>query len=276
MEQTTRNGKRIIYDHPILMGILNATDDSFYDGGRYKNLDVALKHIDYMIKNGAEIIDIGGESTRPGAEPISEDEELDRVIPLVEKIAKEFNIIISVDTYKSKVAEESLKAGADIINDISGLQFDEKMVDVVKKYNSIIVIMHIKGTPKTMQLNPEYNNVIEEISNFFKERIKTATSSGIDKKNIIIDVGIGFGKKLEHNVELIKNLSYFKGFNLPILLGLSRKSMIGNLLGGVTPEERLYGTLAANLVGYQNGANIIRVHDVKEHYEFFKVFFALK
>lgn len=275
MFQITRRNRRIEYDHPVIMGILNLTDDSFFDGGRYKNFDLALKHTEQMIKNGAEIIDIGGESTRPGAEPVSEETEMERVIPVVERIAREFDIIISVDTYKANVAEEALKSGAEIINDISGFRFDSGMKQVIKKYNAIGVIMHIKGTPKTMQLDPYYEDVVKEVYDYFVDIIKDTVDFGIKKENLIIDPGIGFGKKLEHNIELIKNLKEFKKIGVPVLLGVSRKSMIGALLGGVSPLERLYGTLASNLVGYLNGANILRVHDVKEHKEFFKVFLSL-
>ncbi|MEJ5285049.1 MAG: dihydropteroate synthase [Brevinematia bacterium] len=275
MFQITRSGRRIEYDHPVIMGILNLTDDSFFDGGRYKNLEVALRHTEQMIKDGAEIIDIGGESTRPGAKPVTEDIEMERVIPVVERISKEFDIIISVDTYKANVAEEALKSGVEIVNDISGFRFDPKMKEVVKKYNAIGVIMHIKGTPRTMQQDPFYEDVVKEVYNYFVDIIKDAVDFGIKQENLIIDPGIGFGKKLEHNIELIKNLEKFKKIGVPILLGVSRKSMIGALLGGVSPEERLYGTLASNLIGYLNGANILRVHDVKEHKEFFKVFLSL-
>ncbi len=275
MFQITRSGRRIEYDHPVIMGILNLTDDSFFDGGRYKNLEMALRHTEQMIKDGAEIIDIGGESTRPGADPVSEEIEMERVIPVVERISKEFDIIISVDTYKANVAEEALKNGAEIVNDISGFRFDNKMKEVVKKYNAIGVIMHIKGTPRTMQQDPFYEDVVKEVYSYFIDIIKDAVDFGIKKENLIIDPGIGFGKKLEHNIELIKNLDKFKKIGTPILLGVSRKSMIGALLGGVSPEERLYGTLAANLRGYLNGANILRVHDVREHKEFFKVFLSL-
>ncbi|MCX7820099.1 MAG: dihydropteroate synthase [Brevinematales bacterium] len=275
MFQITSRYRKLYYDHPILMGILNLTEDSFFDGGRYKSLDMALKHTEEMIKYGAEIIDVGGESTRPGAEPVPEEEEMDRVIPVVDRIAREFDVVISVDTYKSNVAEEALKNGAEIINDISGFGFDSRMKSVIKNYNAIGVIMHIKGTPKTMQQNPVYTDVVSEVYQYFIDRIEDAVNSGINKNNLIIDPGIGFGKKLEHNIALMKNLEDFKKIGLPILLGVSRKSIIGALLDGVSPEERLNGTLAANLCGYLKGANILRIHDVKAHKEFFKVFLSL-
>ncbi len=247
--QITRNGKIISYDHPVIMGILNLTADSFYDGGKYNTLDNALRHVEFMVKNGAEIIDIGGESSRPGAEPISEDEELDRIMPVLERVCKEFNVVVSVDTYKSGVAEESLKCGADIINDISGFNFDSKMAEVIKNYNAIGIIMHMKGTPKTMQLSPTYKNVVKEVFDFFKNLIKKAVKTGIKRENLILDVGIGFGKKLNHNIELLKNISIFKKFGLPLLLGASRKSMIGMILGDtdkinekVKPPEAFWDT----------------------------------
>ncbi|MGC8764471.1 MAG: dihydropteroate synthase [Brevinematia bacterium] len=284
ISQTTRNGKKICYDHPVLMGILNVTEDSFFDGGRYSDFDSALKHAEFMVKNGAEIIDIGGESTRPGAKPVSENEEIERVIPVVEKICKEFDVIVSVDTYKSRVAEETLKAGADIINDISGFTFDERMPEIVSRYNAIAVITHIKGKPENMQKNPEYKNVKVEVFKFFKNSIEKAIKAKLKRENLILDVGIGFGKKLIHNLELLRKLDYFKKLNLPLLIGVSRKSMIGMVLGETDemnekvkpPEERLYGTLAVNAYAYFKGANIFRVHDVKEHFEFFKLLLALK
>lgn len=277
--QITPGGKKITYDHPVIMGILNVTDDSFYDGGKYRNLDEALRHTEKMVRDGAEIIDIGGESTRPGADPVSVEEELDRVLPVLEAIKKNIDVVISVDTYKSAVAEEALKLGADIINDISGFTFDDNMVNVIKKYNAIAIAMHIKGKPKDMQKNPQYRNVKKEVFNFLKNSIRRALKAGIKRDKLIIDPGIGFGKKLTHNIEIIRNLSYFKRFELPILIGVSRKSMIGMILGDTQemnemvkpPSERLNGTIAVNVLSYLKGANIFRVHDVKENFEALKV-----
>jgi len=277
--QNTPSGKKIIYNHPIIMGILNLSKDSFYDGGKYADVDKALRHVKEMISYGADIIDIGGESTRPGAEAISAEEEMERILPVIEKVKKNFDTIISVDTYKSQVAEEALKLGVDIINDISGFTFDDKMPEVVRRYRALAVLMHIKGKPKDMQNNPEYDNVVKEVYNFLSNSVKIAIRSGIPKENLIIDVGIGFGKKLVHNIELIKNISYFRRLNLPILIGVSRKSMIGMLLGDTDkmdenvrpPAERLYGTIGINLFCYLNGVDIFRVHDVKENFEALKV-----
>jgi dihydropteroate synthase len=246
------------------MGIINVTPDSFYSGSRV-NEDELLKKVEEMIKDGVDIIDIGGESTRPGSDPVPLDEELRRVIPAIENIRKYFSdVVISVDTYKSKVAKEALEAGADIINDISACTFDTNMIEVLKKYNSPVVIMHIKGTPKNMQDNPEYKDVVREITEFLRERIQFLESNGIESEKIIIDPGIGFGKKLEHNISIIRRLAELKQLKKPILIGLSRKSMIGMILGGIPPEERLTGTIALHTIALMNGASIIRVHDVKE------------
>jgi dihydropteroate synthase len=248
------------------MGILNITPDSFFDGGKYFdgkiNLDRILQDALKMEKDGADFLDIGGESTRPGSEKISKEVELERVIPAIEMIRKNSDITISIDTYKSDVAEEAIKAGADIVNDISGFRFDEKMPGVTAKYNATCILMHIKGTPKNMQVNPEYENVIEEVYNYLSESVSIAKKAGI--KQIITDVGIGFGKNLQNNIDLIKNLSEFKKLGYPILLGVSRKRFIDNI--SPTPvTERLEGTIAANVAGILNGANIIRVHNVLEN-----------
>ncbi|MDI6851603.1 MAG: dihydropteroate synthase [bacterium] len=262
-------------DRTLIMGILNITPDSFYDGGKYSLTDSALKRAEEILKEGADIIDIGGESSRPGADPVTLQEELDRVIPVIEKL-KGFPIPISIDTYKSQVAEEACKNGASIINDISGLSQDEKMVEVAKKYGAHIVIMHMKGTPKDMQINPTYTNVIGEITGFLQRQANYAMQRGISSDKIIIDPGIGFGKKLEHNLEILKKIDEFKKTGFPLLVGHSRKSMIGMLLGNVPPDERLYGTLGVSAYLILKGVNIIRVHDVKPHFELRKVVEALK
>lgn len=246
-----------------IMGILNVTPDSFYDGGKYNNVENAFKHVLKMKSDGADIIDIGGESTRPGAKQVSLQEELDRVCPIVEKVAQNIDIKISVDTTKSQVAEECLKLGAKIINDISGLNFDEKIADIVSKYNAYLVVMHIKGIPENMQKNTEYNNIIEEIKQFLLKSKEKALASKIKSDRIIIDPGIGFGKSLEDNYRILNNISEFNKIGCEILIGLSRKSLIGKLYN--SDEDRLPATIALNTIAWQNGANIIRVHDVKEH-----------
>jgi dihydropteroate synthase len=249
-----------------IMGVLNITPDSFSDGGKYFDSKVKLEKVIEdaikMEKDGADFIDVGGESTRPGSESISIDEELERVIPVISELKKKLSIPVSIDTYKHEVAEEALKAGAEIVNDISGFNFDEKLPEVTARYNASCILMHIKGTPKNMQKNPEYADVVEEVFDYLQSAINMAESQGI--KQIFTDAGIGFGKNLEHNLTLIKNLSRFKDLNYPVLLGLSRKSFMDKIFP--TPmNERLEGTIAANSIGIINGANIIRVHNVLEN-----------
>ncbi len=247
-----------------IMGILNVTPDSFYDGGKYFTFDSALKHAKELIENEADIIDIGGQSTRPGSLRVTEEEEAKRVIPIIKEIRKYSDIPISIDTYYSKVAEEAVIAGADLINDISGLTADLNMVNVCKKYNVPIVIMHIRGNPSIMQKNVNYNNVVMDVLRSLRRRIKFAEINGIDESKIIVDPGLGFGKKFEDNILLMKNLEVFKCLGLPILIGHSRKSFLGKMLGGLPVEERLEPSLAVLAYLILKGANIIRVHDVKE------------
>jgi dihydropteroate synthase len=255
-------------ERTYIMGVLNITPDSFSDGGKYfdskVNLDRVIDDAIRMEKVGADFIDVGGESTRPGAESLSLDEELERVIPVIEALKQKVSIPLSIDTYKSRVAEEALKAGAVIVNDISGFRFDEKMPEVTARYNASCILMHIKGTPKDMQKDPQYDNddVVSEVYDYLAESVRIAEDAGI--KQIITDVGIGFGKSLEHNLTLIKNLRRFKELGYPIMMGLSRKSFMDKIFP--TPvDERLEGTIAANTVSIVNGANILRVHDVLEN-----------
>ncbi len=261
-----------------IMGILNVTPDSFYDGNTYTDIKKAVEHAVEMSRY-ADIIDVGGESSRPGSEQIPADIELKRVIPVIKEISKKTDTTItkiSIDTTKAEVAEEAINAGATIVNDISALWLDEKMADVVRKYGAEVVLMHMKGMPKTMQLNPHYDNVIEEILSFLKERINFAVACGIKKEKIIIDPGIGFGKRVEDNLMLIKNLDKFKILNCLILVGTSRKSFIGTLTDNIPPEERLEGTIASVAISVMNGADIIRVHDVKEIWKAIKIVDAIK
>ncbi|MFH0976423.1 MAG: dihydropteroate synthase [Spirochaetota bacterium] len=246
------------------MGILNVTPDSFYDGGRNFDRKKAIAKAYQLYKDGADILDIGGESTRPGAQSVSVSEEMDRVCPVIEAIKNDIGIPISVDTYKSEVAEEALKLGASIINDISGLTFDDKMAAIAVKHNAFIVLMHIKGSPKNMQTDPQYDNLLEEIYIFLESSKEKALCSGIAKNKIIIDPGIGFGKTLEDNYRILDNITYFKKMGFPVLIGLSRKSLIGRLYD--KEEDRLFATIGLNSISALNGADIIRVHDVKEHY----------
>jgi dihydropteroate synthase len=247
----------------LVMGTLNLTPDSFYDGGRYPTKAAVIEQALQMVEEGADIIDIGGESSRPGARPVSVAEELERVIPVIEGIHKRSDILLSVDTTKAVVTTEAIEAGASIVNDISALRFDPKMSGVIAKSNAFVVLMHMKGTPETMQKGPSYNDPVEEIKAFFVERIATALSAGIPADKIVIDPGIGFGKRLSDNLAIIRGLSRFSAFGAPILVGLSRKSFLGDILN-LPAEKRLEGTVAANAIAILNGADIIRVHDVKE------------
>lgn len=245
------------------MGILNVTPDSFSDGGKFFKFEDAKRQALKMVEEGADIIDIGGESTRPGSEAVPLEEELKRVIPLIEDLVKTINIPISIDTYKSEVVKRALDAGAEMINDISALRFDPNMANVASKYEAGIVLMHIQGTPKNMQENPHYDNLIKEIKTYLKESIKLAEQAGVKKDKILIDPGIGFGKRVEHNLNILKNLKEFKELGKPIMVGTSRKSFIGKVLD-LPVEQRLEGSLASMAVSIINGANLVRVHDVRE------------
>jgi len=247
----------------LIMGILNVTPDSFYDGGYYFEKDKAYRRVDAIVSEGADIIDVGGMSTRPGSLPVASEEEIERVIPVIEYIKKNYNILISADTYRSEVASRAIDAGAQIINDISGLSINENMSGVIARYGVSVIIMHIKGTPENMQKNPHYENVIDEIYDYLEDRASMAVSSGIGPEKIIIDPGIGFGKTLEHNLEIINKISEFKMMGYPVMMGMSRKSFIGGVLD-LPVEERLEGSLAAAVYAAINGVNILRVHDVKE------------
>jgi dihydropteroate synthase len=247
-----------------VMGILNVTPDSFSDGGTYLRKDAAVERALEMERDGADIIDVGGESTRPGAERLLEKEEIQRVVPVIKEIAKRVRVPVSIDTYKAAVAEAAVSAGASMINDISGLRFDPRMSSVAASREIPVVIMHIKGTPENMQKNPVYKALIPEIMDYLREGIEIAMQAGIPENRIILDPGIGFGKTVEHNLEIIKRLQEFEGLEKPVLLGHSRKSFIGRLYDDLPVTDRLEGTASAAAIGIFNGANIIRVHDVKE------------
>ncbi len=249
---------------PKIMGILNVTPDSFSDGGKYNSLEKAIARAEKMIRDGADIIDIGGESTRPGADEVSPEEEIERVIPVISSIKKKFpGIEVSCDTTKHEVANAAIAEGADIINDISGLDFDERLAHLVAKYNKSLVIMHIQGRPRTMQNNPVYKNVVEDIFSILEKKIAFAKSIGV--KNVIADVGIGFGKTVEHNIELLKNYDRFNGLKVPLLLGISRKSFIAKTLGIENPEKRDVPTALIHSLLIKKNIDIIRVHDVAMH-----------
>ena len=271
-------GKELNLKKPAIMGILNVTPDSFSDGGEFLSIDRALKHCEEMLENGASIIDIGGESTRPGSEPVPLKEEIRRTIPVIEEIRKKLGdkFFISIDTYKSEVAEKALDAGADIVNDISGFHFDPEMAKLVAKRGCPAVIMHIKGTPKDMQKNPYYEDVVREIIQYFEKTIEDAKEKGVKEEQLIIDPGIGFGKRLKDNLSILKRLSEFKILGLPILIGTSRKSFIGAITGESDPKKRLEGTLASIYASIIRGAKIVRVHDVKETKKFLDTLLAIE
>lgn len=247
---------------PKVMGILNITPDSFSDGGRFIGKDAALAEARAMLAAGAAILDIGGESTRPGAEEVSLQQELDRVLPVIEAIRSELDCIISIDTCKAQVMKEAVSAGADIINDIKAL-LDPGAVEVAAAAHVPVCLMHMQGQPRTMQHSPLYQDVAKEVFDFLQQRAEVCITAGIPKSQIILDPGFGFGKSLQHNYQLLSQLSDLLGLNYPLLVGMSRKSMIGQLLQ-VPPEERLAGSLACATIAVMKGARIIRVHDVKE------------
>ncbi|MGV8073974.1 MAG: dihydropteroate synthase [Syntrophobacteraceae bacterium] len=259
-----RSAKLELGKHTLVMGILNVTPDSFSDGGKLYNSDIALTHASLMIEEGADILDIGGESTRPDSYPVPLDVELDRVIPLIVSIRKFSDIPISIDTTKSEVALQALDAGADIINDVSSLRFDSQMVDIAASSGAALILMHMQGIPKNMQLNPHYDSIFTEITAFIEDRILFATQRGVERSQIIVDPGIGFGKTATHNSLIIGNLEFLQSLDRPILLGASRKRFIGAILDRPV-EDREVGTAAANSFGIAAGAHIIRVHDVAFH-----------
>ncbi|WDP90414.1 MAG: dihydropteroate synthase [Desulfobacter sp.] len=266
-----------------IMGILNTTPDSFSDGGRYNSLDAALAQAKALVDAGAHILDIGGESSRPFAEPVSEQEELDRTIPVIETIANEIDIPISIDTVKSGVARAALAAGAAIINDISAFEKDPEMVDVAAETGAPAILMHMRGTPETMQINPSYDDLMGEISTYLEKRVAFAMEKGVAREKIILDPGIGFGKTVDHNLVLIKELHRLTALGFPILMGPSRKSFIQNILTDTTSKSAgpgdprtEYGTLAACAASLMNGAHIVRVHDVETVFSFTRIIDAIR
>ena len=257
------------------MGILNVTPDSFSDGGRYLEVNRAVEHALEMAREGADIIDVGGESTKPFSQKISSDEELDRVIPVIETLSKELAIPVSIDTCKGEVARESLKAGASIINDISALRFDPQMASIAAKADVPLILMHMKGTPQSMQENPVYHDISSEILDFLQDAIERAKQAGVNENLIIVDPGIGFGKNFDHNLEIIRDLSNFESLKRPVLLGSSNKAFIGNILDKEA-HERDTGTMATIAAGVMNGAHIVRVHNVRKAVETVKIIDAIK
>jgi len=270
-------GRELPLSRPLVMGVLNVTPDSFSDGGKFDTMDVAVEYALRMAQDGADIIDIGGESTRPGADTVSPEEEERRVLPVITKLLVESSVPVSIDTYHSSVARAAIDAGADIINDISALRFDQSMAELAARTKVPVVLMHMLGTPKDMQDDPHYADCVVEIDNFLDERIEFCHRSGIDKSKIILDPGIGFGKRLSDNLDIIARLGELKHFSLPLLVGTSRKSFIEMLHPtGKAPEKRLGGSIAAMVAAVSNGADIVRVHDVPQTVEALKIVQAVK
>ena len=264
------------YDHVVVMGILNITPDSFYADSRVRGIDEVINRAGQMLRDGAEILDIGGESTRPGSDSINPQEEIARIVPVVEALRKEYpQSILSIDTYHAETAEATLASGADIINDISAMEYDEKMIDVVVKNNAPVILMHMRGTPKNMQQNTEYGNVVEEVSKYLKERAEMLRGHNLPKEKIILDPGIGFAKNVDQNLKLMQGLSEMTGSDYPVLLAASRKSTIGKVLGDLPPEARLAGTIATSCQAVYAGANMVRVHDVKENIQAIRMLEAI-
>ncbi len=259
-----------------LMGIINTTPDSFSDGGLHFSRSAAIDGCLRMVDDGADIIDIGGESTRPGSDPVSLEEELSRTLPVIESISLKVRVPISIDTYKAEVARRALDAGASMVNDISGLTFDPGMPEVVSRYGVPVVIMHIKGSPKDMQKDPSYTTLIPEITEYFRSRIAFAVKAGISEERIILDPGVGFGKTFDHNLQILNNLGEFISLGRPLLVGPSRKAFIGKILDDEAATGRMEGTAAAVAISIMHGANIVRVHDVKEMTKVAKVADAIK
>ncbi len=274
--QTSR--RKILLDRPLVMGILNVTPDSFSDGGRFDSTEAALRRAEEMTDHGADIIDIGGESTRPGSKRVSIEEESERVIPVIEAISKRLEIPISIDTSKSEVAALAIGAGAEIINDVSGLRWDERIANVAAEHGAGLVLMHSRGEFETMHSQMPVADIVSEVTTGLECSVSIALKSGVDADRIALDIGIGFGKSVEQNLELLAKLDkiveHFSHF--PTLFGASRKSFIGKLLGGVAEDERSYGSVSCAAIGVWNGASIVRVHDVRETADAIKVVAALK
>lgn len=261
ISKLTSNQLNLDLTRPNIMGILNATPDSFSDGGQYQSLDKALKQAELMLAQGADLIDIGGESTRPNAKPVGLQEEIDRVMPILERLKAEFDVFISVDTSTPELMELAANAGANMLNDVRALS-RANALEAAAKTGLPICLMHMQGEPQTMQNKPQYQNIMDEIFGFFDKKIEQCLAAGINKAKLLIDPGFGFGKSFEHNFQLLNRLEQFSRFDVPMLVGMSRKSMIGNALNAPI-EERIIGSVVAALIAAQKGAKIIRVHDVK-------------
>jgi dihydropteroate synthase len=253
---------------PVVVGILNVTPDSFSDGGNFLDPDAAAEHAVAMLDEGAEILDVGGESTRPGSEPVSQEEEIRRVVPVLERIlASRPEAVVSVDTYRAGTATAALEAGARLINDVTALRGDPRMATVVKEAACPVILMHMQGEPKTMQEEPHYEDVVREVRDFLGERAEYTVAAGVRPENVIVDPGIGFGKNLEHNLALLRNLDAVVDLGFPVLIGASRKTFIGRITGAQEARERVFGTVATTVLAYQQGVTFFRVHDVRANRE---------
>lgn len=269
-------GRCLPLKRPLVMGVLNVTPDSFSDGGRYTVMEKAVEHALRLEEDGADIIDIGGESTRPGAEVVDEDREKERVLPVIERLRDLSDIPISIDTYKASVAEAALGAGADMVNDVSACSFDTHMFSVLATTGAPVILMHMQGTPRDMQVAPHYEDCMTEIIVYFQRRIERCVAMGVDRKKIVVDPGIGFGKRLEDNLQILRRFSELRKLKVPLLIAASRKSFIGMLHNpDSTPDERIGGSLAAAIAGIYAGANIIRAHDVAQTVEAVRVLNAI-
>ena len=260
-----KRGSLAIGRRPLLMGIVNVTPDSFSDGGRYLDTETAVRHGVALVRDGADLLDIGGESTRPGAEPVPVEEELARVLPVLRQLRDAVDVPLSIDTYKAEVARQAIAAGADIVNDVTGLTGDPEMIDIARRSGAGLVVMHMQGTPQTMQDNPTYDDVVTDIDRFFEERLATLDRAGIDREHVVLDPGIGFGKRLEHNLDLLAGLRRFTRHQRPLCLGVSRKGFINRVLGQEGwVEQGVTGTVGVLLFALSQGTvQIARVHDVK-------------
>ena len=258
---------------PRIMGIVNVTPDSFYDGGKYDSTDLAVQHALELVAEGADILDIGGESTRPHASPVSLEEELRRVIPVIQLLKQETHVPLSIDTYKPEVMQQAMKAGVDMINDVRALQ-EPSGIETVADSQVGVCLMHMQGTPQTMQIDPQYEDVVIEVKDFLKRRLDVLLTAGVDQQRIMLDPGFGFGKRTVHNIMLLRSLHTFTELGCPILVGLSRKSILGQMVGADV-DQRLHASLAASVVSAMKGASFVRVHDVKATAEAFKVLSAI-
>jgi len=261
--------RRFSLHRPVLMGIVNVTPDSFSDGGRYQDPEKAVAHALRLVEEGADIIDVGGESTRPGAEPVTAREELRRVIPVIKGIRSAGPVALSIDTTKAEVADAALKAGAEMVNDVSGLHFDPELAHVIARRGASVALMHMRGTPRTMQVNPRYGDLPGEILAHLDEGLSRALEAGVEPDRILVDPGIGFGKQSRDNFWILEHMEFMKGLGCPILVGASRKSFLAAVADG-TPMDRLFGTLAAHARAWEGGARVFRVHDVAPHAGFFR------